>query len=368
MCKAPNYMAFTGWKWTSDNKAVVDDDDYYLDPSHFGQRRVRDYKFLGHLPHDSVCNTYYDDELGRELPIIQVPCGQCLECRLQQTRVWADRCVLEAKQWEHNYFVTLTYDDYHIPPNGSLVKRDYQLFLKKLRKIFPGFRYLLSGEYGTQTLRPHYHLILFNLPLDDLSENFKEPQWDVNSGFNKDGEYIHELKLIRLKNHVKPESGEHPLFYSKTIHKCWDYRGMISVGRFSYDTAAYISQYCTKKVNPKNKDRYVQFGMLPEFLACSTHPGIGAGYAEEKDDLLYSFDKLVIANKDGAHLSSIPRYFDKLFKKKYGDGVFEPIRYKRMKKTIETQLGYNASSRFYDRECEDRDQRLIKRQKLKSII
>lgn len=356
MCKAPNYMAFTGWinKW--DEKR--------------GNYRSRDYKFLGHLPHDKVVNTYYDDELGRELPIIQVPCGQCLECRLQQTRVWADRCVLEAKRWEHNYFVTLTYDDYHVPPNGSLVKRDYQLFLKKLRHRFPDteIRYLLSGEYGSQSLRPHYHLILFNFPLDDLSENFKEPQWDLKSGYDKNGEYSHQLKLVRLKNHVKPESGEHPLFYSKLIHECWDFRGMISVGRFSYDTAAYISQYCTKKVNPKNKDNYAKFGMLPEFLACSTHPGIGAGYAEEQDDLLYSFDKIVIANKDGAHLSSVPRYFDKLFIKKYGDDIFEPVRYKRIKKTIQTQLGYNASSRFYDKECVDRDYRLTKRQKMKSKI
>lgn len=347
MCKAPNYLAFTGWIMKYDDKR--------------GQYRARDYKFLGHLKHDSVLNTYYDDDVGKELPVIQVPCGQCLECRIQQTRMWADRCVLEAKQYTDNYFVTLTYDDLHVPFNGSLDKRDYQLFLKRLRRKFPGvtIRYMCSGEYGDTTMRPHYHLILFNTPLTDLSDKFKEATWKDKGG---------KLVIGRMRTHSKPPTGKYPLYYSKTIHECWDYKGMISVGRFSYDTAAYISQYCTKKVNPKNKDKYAELGIIPEFLACSTHPGIGAQYADFKDDLLYSFDKIIIANKDGAHLASVPRYFDKLFIKKYGEDIFQPVRDRRIQKTIIAEKGFQASSRDYDRECEAKDKRLNSMRKLKTAI
>lgn len=367
MCKSPNYLLFTGY--------IRKGDPDYIPKHEFDYgpgRLVRDYKFVGHLPHDKVVNTLVNDGdmPDRMAPYVQVPCGQCLECRIQQTRVWADRCVLEAKQWNDNYFITLTYDDCNVPSNGSLNKRDYQLFLKRLRKRFPDtkIRYLISGEYGDRSMRPHFHLILFNLPLKDLTDKFKEAEWELESGFDKNGDYIHKKRLKRLRTHSKPPQGQYPLYYSKTIHECWDYNGMISVGRFSYDTAAYISQYCTKKVNPKNKDQYAKLGIIPEFLAASTHPGIGAGYAEEKDDLLYAWDKIVIANKDGAHLSSVPRYFDKLFIKKYGEDVFEPIRYKRLKKTAINEIGIINSDRDYDRENLARDYHLSKRQKLKTAI
>ena len=65
---------------------------------------------------------------------LQLPCGQCRGCRLEKSRQWAIRCVHEAKMHEQNCFITLTYAPEHLPKNESLELRDFQLFMKRLRK------------------------------------------------------------------------------------------------------------------------------------------------------------------------------------------------------------------------------------------
>ena len=117
-------------------------------------------------------------------------CGQCIGCRIQQREDWATRIELEARQWpkEQVWFITLTYDDDHVPgmilKTGEIMRKvqyvwkpgkkapesvqtlmypDVQKFLKRLRRAYKGkLRYFCAGEYGEQTARPHYHLILFN--------------------------------------------------------------------------------------------------------------------------------------------------------------------------------------------------------------
>ena len=87
---------------------------------------------------------------------IQIPCGQCVECRLANSRDWANRCMLEAQYYKDNYFLTLTYDPEHLPMNnridlktgevldleetGTLVPKDLQDFLKRLRIHWQVFR------------------------------------------------------------------------------------------------------------------------------------------------------------------------------------------------------------------------------------
>lgn len=109
-----------------------------------------------------------------------LPCGKCTECRIKKVKEWAARCLAEKKNSDNVYFVTLTYNDEHLrykEVDGVLypvlVKRDCQLFFKRLRKVLFGshkgnLKYFLSGEVGEKTLRPHYHAIIYNLPLPDL--------------------------------------------------------------------------------------------------------------------------------------------------------------------------------------------------------
>jgi len=129
---------------------------------------------------------------------LKVPCGQCIGCRLERSRQWAIRCLHESGLHERNCFITLTYDDEHLPEGGTLVKQDWQLFIDRLRKRFrTKVRYFHCGEYGEQTRRPHYHAILFGHDFDD--------------------------KTLWKRNHGNP------LYRSKSLERLWPH-GYSSIG------------------------------------------------------------------------------------------------------------------------------------------
>lgn len=135
---------------------------------------------------------------------ITVPCGVCYECLAKHRREWAFRLYQEANSSGSAYFITLTYDDLHVPflvggdtknvrnllnyvPEEDewvdyvVSKPDVQKFLKRLRKMLNDYtklRYYLVSEYGTKTGRPHYHMIMFNLPVNPIAE--LESAWSLN--------------------------------------------------------------------------------------------------------------------------------------------------------------------------------------------
>lgn len=112
--------------------------------------------------------------------VLLAPCGKCNSCLKSKTRQWYVRLKYELRSATSAYFVTLTYDDLHIPIsfNGipTLDPEHVRNFFKLMRyydKIQkPGSKkrytnkkisYYLSSEYGTLSHRPHYHAILFNV-------------------------------------------------------------------------------------------------------------------------------------------------------------------------------------------------------------
>ena len=133
--------------------------------------------------------------------IMLIPCGQCIGCRIRQREDWATRIELEARDYpkEEVWFITLTYDDNHVPgmivKTGEIMRKvqytwkpgekrpssvqtlmyeDIQKFLKRLRKAYRGkLRYFVAGEYGEQTARPHYHMILYGWRPTDLENLYK---------------------------------------------------------------------------------------------------------------------------------------------------------------------------------------------------
>ena len=126
---------------------------------------------------------YLDYKNRYSLPeedFVMLPCGRCTECRIRKVKEWSARCLAEKRTSENAYFVTLTYSDENLRFQevdginyAVLCKRDVQLFFKRLRKSLFGnqkgnLKYFLSGEVGEKTLRPHYHAIIYNLPLNDL--------------------------------------------------------------------------------------------------------------------------------------------------------------------------------------------------------
>lgn len=111
---------------------------------------------------------------------IKVPCGRCIACQNNRRSSWVLRNRYENLNSESSIFVTLTYDDENVPftknQELTLDYEDVKKFMKRLRKKFPdsSLKYFLCGEYGSHTFRPHYHAIIYNLPLLDNGKDFVE--------------------------------------------------------------------------------------------------------------------------------------------------------------------------------------------------
>ncbi len=210
----------------------------------------------------------YTPELLDQYPdAIKIPCGKCRGCRAQKARAWADRMVLELDHSKKAVFLTLTYNDEHVPcrfdqSTGQAVltlnKRDLQLFFKRLRKRFPDneLRYYACGEYGSNTRRPHYHVILYGLDLSD----FKDLQL---KGTNELGD---------------------PYFISNFLaDEIWK-NGFCLLASVSWKTCAYVARYVKKKDLGLVSDEYVDRVLEPEFSVSSRNPGIGLYYPKEHPD------------------------------------------------------------------------------------
>lgn len=108
-----------------------------------------------------------------------VPCGKCGACQTSRRNEWTFRIKQEYEVSENGYFITMTYSDENLQYGSTnkpiLVKKDFQDFMKRLREYQSGvtktkIRYYCVGEYGTNTQRPHYHALLFNVHAKTLDE------------------------------------------------------------------------------------------------------------------------------------------------------------------------------------------------------
>ena len=202
----------------------------------------------------SVCrkgNDYYE--------LLQVPCGKCLECLNQKSTEWAYRIMDECKAHSDNCFITLTYEN----SPGQLVRKDLTDFIKRLRKSldFP-VRVFYTGEYGSHTLRPHYHLIVF-------------------------GYFPTDCVFLR-------RDGSDNLYRSKSIEKLWTF-GFSSVGRVSLQSAKYCAKYLQKL-------QKIPANLVQPFIGMSNRPGIGYSAISPKS---LASDKIY----HNGHYIKIPRYY-----------------------------------------------------------
>ena len=229
---------------------------------------------------------------------LELPCGQCIGCRLERSRQWAMRCLHEASLYDQNAFITLTYDDSNLPPGGSLSYPDFQKFMKRLRKkIGSKVRFYAGGEYGTQgTMRPHFHACLFGYDFPD--------------------------KVY----YKKTGSGER-IYTSKILESLWPY-GLSSVGDVTFESAAYIARYCVQKVTGDLAEAHYRvitddgeiIDRTPEFNRMSLKPGIGARWLEKYQTDVYPRDYVVVR---GVKVKP-PKYYDTLFERE-DPGEFSEI-------------------------------------------
>lgn len=229
----------------------------------------------------------------------EIPCGRCIGCRLDYSRQWANRLMLELQYHESAYFVTLTYNDAHVPISDSdtmtLRKRDIQLFMKRLRKRcgYP-IRFYCAGEYGPETWRPHYHAIIFGLKLNDLvpykrsSQNFMY----YNSPF-LDSVWTSEIDQAYLKGYRSSN-------------------GFVVVAPVTWDTCAYTARYVTKKLIGDAADFYDQFDLEPPFSLMSRKPGIARQWYDDHPDF-NDYDFINLRTDKGGIKFRPPHYFHRLY-------------------------------------------------------
>lgn len=221
---------------------------------------------------------------------ITVKCGQCIGCRLENSRQWAMRCVHESKLYKHNCFITLTYDDENLPDRGKLTYTDFVKFMKRLRKHKEGIRFYMGGEYGTENWRPHYHAILFN--------------WDWAD-----------------KKYYKTTGSGEKIYLSEKLQKLWPL-GYSSTAAATFESAAYIARYCMQKVNGeaaeehyKRHDSLGEYHLPPEFNQASRKPGIGGDFFRFYKTDMYNDDHVIM----NGVVTNVPRFYDKLMKRQDPD-------------------------------------------------
>lgn len=276
--------------------------------------------------------TEYKAKYGRDFPeegLMKLPCGQCIGCRLQRSREWANRCMMELQDHDSAYFVTLTYDNAHVPrsyypdpdtgeacENLTLRPDDFTKFMKRLRKAFPDdhIRYFMAGEYGSKTWRPHYHAIIYGLHLDDLKPY----------GFNE----LHQAYYTSEKL-----SNVWGLYNRKT--KTYDRFGMVIVADVTWETCAYTARYIMKKLNGPAAEFYDKFALVPQFNRMSRDPGLAENYYETHPDL-YEYDFINLSTEKGGIKFRPPRYFDKLYDVGHHEEL-EELKATRQKMAVEAQ-------------------------------
>lgn len=183
------------------------------------------------------------------------PCGQCLPCLINRTRVWSNRMICEAAGHDDNSFLTCTYSDEFLPADYSLNFDHHKQFMYRFRDAFRRetgrkIRFYMAGEYGETTFRPHYHYALFGFP-----------PCPYGGGRRVGSRYVPCQCSI-----------------CSFVTRAWK-MGQIHLGTLTPDSARYTAKYITSNSDRASADRIL--GRVPEDSRMSTKPGIGFNAVSE---------------------------------------------------------------------------------------
>lgn len=288
---------------------------------------------------------HYHQACGSDLDAneIHLPCGHCSACLLQKRKDMATRLSHEAHEHERMCFITLTYDDEHVPttddcpldkvynnakefsrgshglsdglelPNKTLLPADVQRFMKRLRRHLEyvpvgcrvetlgtgqqyfvnkngdfvrdhvsNIRYFAVGEYGTKTKRPHYHILIFGWRPTDL-------------------EYF-----CNRKGNV--------IYTCETLKRLWSF-GFSTVGDVNPKVCKYCARYVTKKFVSKDK---IDERVIPEFTLQSVRDGaMGASWYMRYGEEAVRRGFCTVQNGDFITKCRVPPYYLHLTRKRH---------------------------------------------------
>lgn len=222
----------------------------------------------------------------------------------------------ESKFWDEISFLTLTYRDEALTYGknaATLVPRDLQLFIKRLRKYL-GIRvsFYGCGEYGDKTSRPHYHIILFGHAF--LSD--RVPTRKTKSGY--------------------------AMFRSPSLDKLWPH-GDAFVCDATHETMQYTAGYVLKKLTGKMSSYYEEQGIHPEFSRASRNPAIGKKFYDKYHDEIFNHHDFIRVSD---FKTSIPQYFNRLFKR---DHYYNYERVKALRQIKSNETDFNDPHRSRSR-------------------
>lgn len=264
---------------------------------------------------------------------MEIPCNNCMGCKLERSRQWSIRMMHEARYHSENCFITLTYDDGNIPQSYGLDLRHWQLFMKRLRRsLSQKIRFFACGEYGDLNGRPHYHAIIFNY----------DPRDKILAGRSPSGELIYS---------------------SEALSGLWGL-GYANAQAVTHKSCAYVARYVTKKIKNSDTfgaDRYHRLSPVdgafhqvrPEFAVMSRRPGLGSAYAAEFRSDFYPSGFIVV---DGVRQAPPKFYVSKLSEK-------EQKRLKRQARRLSLKNKPHTTTERRLARAAVRDARIVKLQR-----
>lgn len=218
---------------------------------------------------------YVVDSCGECQPLyLQVPCGKCVLCRDHKAREWETRAMCESQTSSSlPYFITLTYNNRCIPRNG-VRKGAAQRFMKRLRVNFERYtgqkhniRFFLCSEYGSTSGRPHYHALLWNMPI--LQQNHILDIIEKSWSFAVSKQYYDKV----------PNDLDQ---FKRPIYKFYDEEKDVYRCRYGYVYCSEITRgrvrYCMKYMR---KDNVIPSDMNDIFYLSSRRGGLGREWIDK---------------------------------------------------------------------------------------
>ena len=258
--------------------------------------------------------TFNQKDLERGLEGFKLPCRKCIPCLLNMSREKAVRALHEAQTREDSIFLTLTYNDDSLPSDGGLNYPDFQLFMRKLRKQalregnLERVSYMVTGEFGEETKRPHWHALIFGYRPNDATHQYT----------NQRGDYV---------------------FTSRTIEKLWGH-GFINFGQLTLESASYVARYGAKALGHKGNQKY-----KPKHVT-SCRPGLGKKWIEKYYQQTFDHGYVYVNGQK----FTIPRYYEDWCKEhqpevhlKYITGKKQEIIENAEKRQRKEELDYLAT-------------------------
>lgn len=261
---------------------------------------------------DSYCVRSYEDfTMLYHSAERLVPCGKCSECLNQRSKMYALRCLMEAREHSEVCSLILTYDNDHLGDN--VLNYDHvRTFFKRLRRYVEyrygktGLKFFVVGEHGEKRDRMHWHMMVFGWKPDKDRERF--------------------VGYFGGKNNTETR------YKSLKLQKLWE-QGYVDVTDFDDTHAFYIARYCQKKfVRGSDLDSTKrQFMREKKFSS----PGLGNEYFFKNMKTFLREGKIEVSG----HTYSIPRCFKDLMKKLVSDDEeFQTKYYADLRKRIDLSL------------------------------